>query len=428
MRAFTTWKFKSVIFLFFLLTNLTLSGQNTNSLEPLSSDSLFAKARQLAYNNSRAEARKVCHYLLSRDSTYLDAAVLMGRTYAWDGKYDSAQYILEPILLVNPGHYDALEALIDNNLYGKNYAQAIKNANIALSFHPGVEAFLLKKAKALNWSDQVNKSCEILNHLLSKDPSNKEASELLLSIRRNNMINKLTLDYYTNTFSDNTPWDFASIAMGRKMHGLGSVTLRYNYAKRFGKVGNQFELDAYPTVVKGVYIYLNAGISNKINFPITRLTMEPYFKLPHSFEFSIGFRYMNFDNKRLFALDSNKVMVYTGTIGKYVGNYWLSLRPYLTPGKGGWSKSVNLTVRRYLDDADSYLSLVVGSGISPDEQQYAFDPVLVFLKSNKITLDLQKKIAHRLFLNLGAGYAKEELSSTAKRNRYTFDIGTSFLF
>ena len=136
---------------------------------------------------------------------------------------------------------------------------------------------------------------------------------------------------------------------------------------------------------------------------------------------------MNFDDKRIAAFDSNKVMIYTATIGKYYGNYWFSLRPYLTPGKDGWSKSASLTVRRYLADADSYFSLIVGTGYSPDEQQYAFNPGY-YLKSNKIEIEYQQKLTSRFFVNCGTGFAREEIRAGTKRNRYTFDLGVSFLF
>ena len=243
------------------------------------------------------------------------------------------------------------------------------------------------------------------------------------------MINKLTLNYWIYTYSDIDPWSFASAAIGRKTSAFGSVILRYNYARRFGNDGHQFEIDAYPTIAKGVYMYFNVGISDKVNFPFSRLSVEPYFKLPASFELSLGMRYLNFDNKRFVAFDSNKVVIFTGTIGKYLGNYWFSVRPYLTPGKDAWSESVSLTVRRYFGDADSYLSLIIGTGMSPDEQQYAYNPTtLYYLKSNKLNLEYQQKIASRFFLNCGTGFAREQVREGTTRDRYSFDIGVSYLF
>jgi YaiO family outer membrane protein len=175
-------------------------------------------------------------------------------------------------------------------------------------------------------------------------------------------------------------------------------------------------------------MYCSTAISNKKNFPYSRFSIEPYTKLPASFEMSLGFRYLNFDDSRFVVFDASKVMIYTGSIGKYYGDYWFSFRPYLTPGKDGWSKSVNFIVRRYLSDEDSYFSLILGTGLSPDEQQYAYNPSLSYLKSNKIALEYQQKIGSGFFLDCGTGFAREEILAGTKRNRFTFDVGVSFLF
>jgi len=405
----------------------TVSAQTNNLLESVSLDSLLSKARTFAYSNRKGEARVICRQILSFDSTYWDAAVLMGRTYAWDSQYDSARIVLSRVVERRAGYYDAVDALVDVELMDDNYLQAIKFADIGLTYHSNDGAFLFKKAKALDYSGKSHEASILLTQLIETEPSNKGASDLLLKIRNDKLVNKVTLNYWIYTFNDVDPWNFGSVAIGRKTKTFGTLTLRYNFARRFANDGHQIEIDAYPAIAKGIYMYLNTGISNKKNFPFSRFSMEPYFKLPASFEFSVGFRYMNFDDNRIAAFDSNKVMIYTGTIGKYYGDYWFSLRPYLTPGKDGWSKSVNLTVRRYFADTDSYLSFIVGTGFSPDEQQYAFAPGY-YLKSNKITLEYQQKFASRFFLNCGTGFAREEIRVGTKRNRFSFDLGVSYLF
>jgi len=415
------------LILLFSISDLAVTAQIISNGDTTPLPSLLVKARKFAYDNSRAEARKICREILLRDSTYWDAAVLIGRTYAWDAKYDSARMVLNSVIRQRAGHYDAVDALIDNEVFSDNFKDAIHFADIGLSSHPDDENFLFKKAKALNYSGNSAKASDILNRILAKNPSNNDASALMLSIKRSKMVNKLTFNYWIYTFNDVDPWNFGSAAIGRKTKTFGTVILRYNYARRFNNVGHQVEVDAYPAITKDIYMYFNAGISNKKNFPFSRLSIEPYLKLPASFEISLGFRYMNFDDKRIAATDSNKVMIYTGTIGKYYGDYWFSVRAYLTPGKSEWSESFYLTVRRYLADADSYLSIIIGTGFSPDEQQYAFNPGY-HLKSSKIDLEYQQKIASRFFLNCGTGFAREEIRAGTTRNRYSFDIGFSYLF
>jgi len=389
---------------------------------------LLVKARELAYNKGRAESRNICLQILHYDSTYFDAAVLMGRTYLWDDKYDSARFVLNKVINASPGYYDAMDALVDVELMSDNNVGAIKSADLALTFHKDDSEFLYKKAKALNNAEKPKQALEILSQIMAKEPSNEDAKTLRASIIEDRRTQTLSIDSYIYTFSNDDPWYFGSVSIGKKIPKYGSVILRCNYARRFGREGYQYELDAYPPIMKGVYLYFNTGFSNKKNFPYSRLTLEPYFKLPAKFELSLGFRYLNFDSDRLVTFGSSKVLIYTGTIGKYVGDYWLSVRPYFVPGIDGWSKSINFTVRRYFINEFNYLSLTVGTGVSPDEQQYAFDPFLTFLKSYKMSLEYQRKIGKRFMVNLETGYAMEEISQGTKRNRFSFDVGGSFLF
>src|SRR5665647_2554432 len=74
-------------------TAQTLATQDTTSLA-----SLLVKAREFAFNKERVQARNLCREILARDSTYWDAAVLMGRTYIWDDKYDSARVVLNKVV------------------------------------------------------------------------------------------------------------------------------------------------------------------------------------------------------------------------------------------------------------------------------------------------------------------------------------------
>ncbi|NTW32167.1 MAG: YaiO family outer membrane beta-barrel protein [Bacteroidetes bacterium] len=424
--------FKRMLFLllilFFSLNNISAQKKETVAPE-ISIDSLFAKARQCAYNDQKALARSYCRQILSMDNTYYDASVLIGRTYSWEKQYDSAKYVLKQIIDIKLGYYDAMDALIDVELWSDDYAEALKYANIALAFHPNDEKFLFKKAKSLNFSENTGAAINILLQILNLNPSNKDASNLLFSIKENKRINKVGASYDIDAFTDGKPWHYESIYLSRKTKIFGTVIARFNIADRFDKTGNQFEIDAYPSIRKGTYLYFNTGYSGTTLYPKTRLSLEVYQKLPEAFEFSLGFRYMNFDDKRLAAFDSSMVMIYTGTIGKYLGNYWFSFRPYLTPGKKVLSKSFYLTARRYLKDADNYLSLTIGTGFSPDDHKYAFaTPTNYFLKSQKFSLSYQQKLFNNFISSVNAGVAQEEFYPGIYRNRYSVGAQITYSF
>src|ERR1035437_1107043 len=172
------------LILLFSFLQLRVDAQTVATKDTTSLESQLVKAREFAYNNGKARSRQICRQTLAHDSTYWDAAVLMGRTYIWDQKYDSARIVLTKVIAQRAGYYDAVDALIDAELLSDNFPAAIKIADIGLSFHPNDGLLLYKKARALNKSGDFQKASDILNQVLTRDPSNKDANSLLLSIKQ----------------------------------------------------------------------------------------------------------------------------------------------------------------------------------------------------------------------------------------------------
>ena len=86
---------------------------------------------------------------------------------------------------------------------------------------------------------------------------------------------------------------------------------------------------------------------------------------------------------------STTTNIYTGSIGWYIGNSYLSFRPYFTPGETGISKSGTLTYRKYRSDADNYLGVAVSVGFSPEINQFNINEnaaKFVDLESQRINL------------------------------------------
>ena len=54
------------------------------------SDTLFFRARQLAFSGHYDEARLLCRFVLAKSPNYHDVRILYGRTYAWNKQYDVA--------------------------------------------------------------------------------------------------------------------------------------------------------------------------------------------------------------------------------------------------------------------------------------------------------------------------------------------------
>ncbi|MFN2394151.1 MAG: tetratricopeptide repeat protein, partial [Bacteroidales bacterium] len=100
-----------LMFLVFLAGSVPSFGSAVFS--PSNPDITFNRARELAHNQLYSQARELCDEILKSYPDYHDAAILKGRTFAWEGDYDQAREILNEVRKKAPGNKDALYALID---------------------------------------------------------------------------------------------------------------------------------------------------------------------------------------------------------------------------------------------------------------------------------------------------------------------------
>ncbi len=228
----------------------------------------------------------------------------------------------------------------------------------------------------------------------------------------------LGLEYsYQNFRGDIDPWHTAAITAGRRA-AFGSLLARLNVARRFGETGTQVELDAYPRLWSGTYAYLNVGRSTSPIFPGWRSGAELFSSLPDAFEASLGYRQLRFGGA--------PVTLFTGSVGKYTGNYWLSLRPYVRSRSTGTSASASLTVRRYGEDADNYLGARVGFGSTPSDQ-LAPDQV-DRTSSFGASVQGSRSVVRELIGTWTLGYDREEIAPGRTRRSLAGSGGLKYLF
>jgi YaiO family outer membrane protein len=222
--------------------------------------------------------------------------------------------------------------------------------------------------------------------------------------------NKVTINYEKDIFNDGTAaWDLYSLSAGHQF-SWGPLIIRGNAAQRFNTKGSQFEIDAYPHLRDGTYLYLNYGYSGSSIFPKNRFGTEIYQALPHAYEMSLGMRDLWFQ--------STKITLYTGSIAKYLGNYYFFFRPYITPSSVGPSRSGTLGLRRYLDD-EQYIAISIGTGLSISQ-----DASLAVIKLNaeKASLDCYLKMPHDFFIHPTLSYSREEIRQAVFRKQWGLDL------
>ncbi len=341
-----------------------------NAQTSVSSDELFQQARTAAFDQKDYKnAIELSNQALTKSPDYADIHIFLGRVYAWSDKLDSARAQFKLVLAKHPDNDDASLAYGSLEYWNNNSPLALQLVNDGLKYHPKAKDLLLLKAKVQNDLKQYTDASTTIDTLLKTDPTNTEAHALDERVKDNAAKNKIGLSYDYIHFDKqfNAPWQLVSFEYGRQTD-IGSIIAYVNYANRFNSDGVQYEVDAYPHISKTFYAYVSAGYSgNEGVFPKFRSGFSLYANLPASFEAEAGFRYLYF---------TGDTWIYTASIGKYYKNFWFNFRTYLTPSNSSISQSYSFHARYYTGGADDYLSLGLGTGVSPD------DPKNVILLNN----------------------------------------------
>lgn len=212
------------------------------------------------------------------------------------------------------------------------------------------------------------------------------------------------------------PWSLASVWVGRRL-APGPLFARANYAERFGAAGMQGELEAYPRLSRRAYAYLNLGYSEAAVFPRWRSGAELYVNLPRAWELSAGYRQLRFED--------DDVTLLTGTVARYVGNYWISLRPFARVGASsageGREVSGTVTARRYFADPREFVGASAGYGRTPGDR---LTPVEL-ARTNTTSAGVHGAVALTgpILATWAATFEREELPLDRERRRWDLLLG-----
>ena len=225
-------------------------------------------------------------------------------------------------------------------------------------------------------------------------------------------------DYSYVAFQDQTdPWHLTALSLGRR-DSRGSLIGRVNLANRFSTTGTQFEIDAYPRLSRRAYAYLNAGYSSASIFPDWRSGGELFVGLPSAWEASAGYRQLRFGGA--------PVTLFTGAVGKYIGNYWFSARPYVRVRSNGTSASAGLTARRYYQDGDNYFGARASYGSAPADQ--ATPDAVSRTDALSAAVQASRSLRSSLLGTASVGYDREELAPGRVRRGVTSSVGLRVRF
>jgi len=372
-----------------------------------STDELFSQARSEAFEGKYEESRKKLYHILDQHPQHLDARLLISKTFSWAGQYGDAREELAILVEQLPGNREVIDVMIDVELWSREYERALELISSIIAQSPDDVSLLFKKATALSAQGNSEESIRCLRLLLALDPAHAQAITLQQEILSARLKYTAGLIYSMDLFNDTFDPAHSMAVQFSRLNTWGSSIVRVNVAQRFNASGAQYETELYPKISKRVYAYINYGYSESELFPAHRLGVETYAKLLRRFEASAGIRYMDFN-------DVN-VLIYTGSLGWYVKNYWVSLRPYVTSDPISTNGSATVFIRRYFRNPENFVGLIGGFGFSPDfarlQTGYGLGGDNVHkLNSQRTGIVFQKVFQSKWVMNLSFEVARQDLS------------------
>jgi YaiO family outer membrane protein len=230
------------------------------------------------------------------------------------------------------------------------------------------------------------------------------------------------MDYLYSWFqNDQDPWHVASLSAGYR-RGRHAAIARIHLARRFAMNGAQIEVDAYPGIDGATYAYLNIGHSGSTIFPEWRFGAELFRSLPNALEASLGMRQLRFDGA--------PITLFTGSVGRYSSNYWVSFRPYLREKDDGLTAAATVAARRYRSGAgagaDNYFGARAGYGSTPGDN--AIGDQLSRTGAASFTVHGSMTTSPRTITSWFIGFEREGLPLDRVRNRWEVGGGVKLRY
>jgi len=371
----------------------------------------YTKAYDLAYGGDHKSAQDVLFQVLDATPENLLARSLLASTLSWKGKYAEARKEFNKITSIDKGNRDVWIAAIKNELYANNNATALGLANKSLIYlKDDSEVERLKQLATDRITNQEYPELAWFNtkgvlkttfapEKKSKKkakPTKKSEEEKATKIANDTKTGKAVNEVPKNRFSVRNSFTIFdqrydpmvnSAISFKHQTKYGSIIPTINYNSRAGKQGLQYDLSLYPKLAKRMYAFINYGYSNAPIYPNHRFAGDVYLGLPGAIEVSAGGRHIITDTRNVSAI--------TNSLGHYRGNYYFSLRSYITPRPDGLTRfSGNLLVRKYLRDGENYFGATFGIGFSPELRQlFAGDELLaetlLYVESQRLGISYQ---------------------------------------
>ena len=240
---------------------------------------------------------------------------------------------------------------------------------------------------------------------------------------KSNLANEVGVDGALSYVSDLASyWSYSSLHYYR-LTDRGTFGGRINSARRFSTTAVQYQAEAYPVFSNGVYAAFNLAYANTSQtlFASYQYRAEGYFPLPYNYEYSLG------QGGQFFPRFSDKrIYLFTGSIGKYIGDYFVWARPYYYTPQSNFLYEVGL--RRTFVDPNQFVSVRLNTGHLPDIGDLPPLDNIITVSQTAIAVGGQLPLRNNFFVKADVSYAHQKYPADLVRNITTLYLSVFVRF
>lgn len=351
--------------------------------------------------------------------TYHDIRILQVRNLWALNRFSEADEDLHYLVIHAPNYVDVPPLVQQRVNLFKSPREALNFLERMITVYPKDTSLMVKKAELLLKTEKQAEARSLAKEIIVEDISGAERY-LLQNILNRTVKNTIRLNYqyigFSEEYSRKKPWNTISLEYQRNI-GPTAVIGRSTFSDRRYDQGMLYEIEAYPVFSDRFYAFANIGFSDSRIFPNFRSSLSLYTNFAKFFEAEVG--------SRLQSFGSNNYFTAIAGLSAYSGKFLFNSRIFLGPERNDQLiQNYQFNTRYYLKNAENFLFLRLGSGISPDEISLSTllleNPTLDAWYGN---LGINKTIGVHHVVQIIAGLLHEDITAQRSGTQLTGSIG-----
>jgi len=397
---------------------------NSQQLSEKNTDSLYFQGLELYQNKEYQQSLRYTNRGLELAPEYHDIRILRVRNFWALDSIAQATGDLE-FLMLNAQDYPGVgELTIRHTTLLKDPREALEYLKLLEKSQSLSANMLILKSELLLKNKEKKASRAIALDLFNNGDLDQNKRYVLQNILKRTISDEIGVNYQYIYFSEQYNRDSWQTISPEYQHYFNSsaVIARINYTDRGYDQSTLYELESYPVFSKKVYAFLNLGISEGTLYPDLRSSASVFFNIFSRFELETGARLLHFSDDDF----------YSGILGltMYTGKFYINSRLFLGPEiNDQLNQNYQLNLRYYLNNTDNFISLRLGTGISPDDTtiftQVQDNPSLEAYYAN---LGFDFTIGPHHLIRLSTGYLFEDITSDRQGDQFIGTMGYSYRF